>query len=264
MNIFLREMKAIRKSLLIWCSGVVFMIGAGMGKYAGLASTGDSMNELMASMPKSLQAIMGTGSLDLSKVIGYYGMLYLYLAVMATIHACMLGANMISKEERDKTAEFLLVKPISRGRIITYKLLAAFVNIIIFNLITLISSLVMVHKYADGEEVIGDIMIMMLGMFFLQLIFLAIGTAIAAINNNPKSPTSISTGILLVTFILSIAIDLNGKLEKLSYFTPFKYFDAKNLISEGIENSFVLLSVVQIIGLIIATYVFYKKRDINV
>ena len=53
----------------------------------------------MADMPKSLQAIMGTNSLDLSSVIGYYGLLYLYLVVMAGIHASMLGANIISKEE---------------------------------------------------------------------------------------------------------------------------------------------------------------------
>ena len=45
---------------------------------------------------------------------------------MATVHAAMLGADIISKEERDKTAEFLFVKPISRNKIIISKLLGSF------------------------------------------------------------------------------------------------------------------------------------------
>ena len=181
MNIFLREMKANRLSLILWCVGILFMVAAGMGKYTSLSDTGTSLNALMADMPKSLQAIMGTNSLDLSSVIGYYGLLYLYLVVMASIHASMLGANIISKEERDKTVEFLLVKPISRSQMITSKLLAAFVNIVMFNVITFILSIVMVQQYAGGEAVVGDISMMMLGMLILQLIFLVIGTAIAAV-----------------------------------------------------------------------------------
>ena len=214
-------------------------------------------------MPKSLQAIMGNNSLDLSNAIGYYGVLYLYLVVMAGIHAVMLGANIISKEERDKTVEFLLVKPISRSRMITSKLLAAFLNIFIFNVVTFISSIVIVQEYAEGEAVVGDISIMMFGMLILQLIFLVIGTAIAALYKNAKKASSLSTGILLFTFILSIAINMNSKLEILKYFTPFKYFEASKLMSGGFEAVYIILSLILIVTLTITTYICYEKRDLN-
>ena len=72
-----------------------------------------------------------------------------------------------------------------------------------------------------------------------------IGTAIAAISKNPKTATSISTAVLLVTYILSIIIDMNSKLENLKYFTPFKYYEAKNLMyGGGFQWSFVILSIV--------------------
>ena len=134
MNVFIVEMKAHRNVLIIWAVGIIFMVVAGMGKYVALSSSGQSMNDLFAQMPKSMQTLFGIGSFDLSKASGYYGMLFLYLALMATIHAIMLGANIISKEERDKTAEFLFSKPISRNKIITAKLAAAFMNILIFNI----------------------------------------------------------------------------------------------------------------------------------
>ena len=265
MNVFMREMKDNRKALIIWSIGVILLIASGMGKYTGLSASGQSFNDFLAQMPQSLKAILGMGAFDLTTAIGYYGVLFIYLAMMAAVHATMLGANIISKEERDKTAEFLFIKPISRNKAITAKLLAASVNILIFNLVTYFSSIFMVQKYSKGEAVIGDITRLMVGMFILQLIFLLAGTATAAISKHPKTAPSLAAGILLFTFMLSIAIDLNSRIENLKYLTPFKYFDAKDLIyAQGFEPVYMILSVVIIAVLFRATYVFYKNRDLNV
>ena len=265
MNVFLREMKANRKSLIIWSVGMFLLIASSMGKYAGMSGSGQSINDLMTQMPKALQAIWGVGIFDLTTASGYYGILFIYLALMATIHAVMLGANIISKEERDKTTEFLFVKPVSRSKIITAKLLAALTNIMIFNIVTLSSSILLVNKYANGEEVSGDIALLMVGLFALQLIFLSIGSSIAALSKNPKNAASLSTGILLITFILSIIIELNEKLVNLKYLTPFKYYEAKELLlGEGFDIVYVTLSAVIITALFSATYAYYKKRDLNV
>ena len=265
MNIFIREMRAHRKSLILWCIGVLIMVVSGMSKYAVYSGTGKSINDIMAEMPKSVQLIFGTGSFDLSKASGFYGMLFLYLVIMATVHAAMLGATIIAKEERDKTAEFLFVKPVSRNKIITAKLLAAFTNILIFNIVTLLSSIWIVRYYSKGEAVTGDILKLMMGMFVLQLMFMLIGTGIAAISKKPKTAGSRATAILLVAFVLYKVSDMSSKLENLKYLTPFKYYDAKNLMyGGGFEPVYVILSVVIIAVLFGTTYVFYKRRDLNV
>lgn len=261
----MREMKSHRKSLIFWSIGVVLMVVTGMSKYAGMSSSGQSMNEMVAQMPTSIKAVFGLGSFDISKASGYYGILFLYLLLMATIHATMLGSIILAKEERDKTSEFLFVKPVSRRTIITAKLLAAFVNIVILNIITLISSLVIVGNYSEGETFSGDIVLTMAGMFILQLLFMLIGSALAAVKKKPKAAASLATGVLLLTYVLSIAIDLNESIEGLKYVTPFKYFEAKNIMfGGGLELSFVILSVVVIVALTVVTYVFYQKRDLNV
>jgi ABC-2 type transport system permease protein len=265
MNLFLREMRANRKSLLIWSIGVIFMVTAGMSKYGALSGSKQSLGELMAQMPKSLQAIMGIGNLDLSTAIGYFGILFLYLVLMAVIHALMLGATIIAKEERDKTSEFLLVKPISRQQIITAKLAAALVNVVVFNMITLFTSLKMVAYYNNGNGRTSDVLLLMVGMLLLQLLFLFLGTGIAAISKHPKRAVAMGTVILLVTFILSILVDLNQKLEGLKYLTPFKYFEAKNLLADGVlDPIFVTLSSILIAILACSTYIFFNRRDMNV
>ena len=264
MNVFIMEMKANTKALIIWCIAMLFMVGSGMSKYDALSGTGQ-INDIMSKLPGALKAIFGLGTFDLSKASGYYGLLFLYLVLMTTIHAAMLGANIISKEERDKTTEFLMVKPISRNKIITAKLLAASVNIIILNIVTLVSSIAIVGYMGKGEAVNGEIEILMAGMFILQVIFMLIGTALAAVIKKPKTAASAATGIILATYLLSTAIDINTKLENLKYITLFKYFEAKNLMASGGFNPvFIVLSSIIIIILLYVTYVFYKKRDLSI
>jgi len=265
MNIFKREMRANRKSLIVWCIGVLFIVGGGMSKYAALSNAGDSINELMAQMPTSLQAIMGIGSLDLATVDGYFGLLYLYLVIMASIHAAMLGASMISKEERDKTAEFLFVKPISRATVISAKLGTSIVIVVVFNLVTLLSSIVFVDFFNEGDSLTSEVALLMVGMFMMQLLFLFLSAAIAAFVKKPKLSIPISTGILLVTFIMSVGIDLKSDLDGLKYVTPFKYYEAKNLLHDGgFDGIFVVLSFLLMAASILTTYVFYRKRDLHI
>jgi ABC-2 type transport system permease protein len=143
--------------------------------------------------------------------------------------------------------------------------LAAFTNIVIFNLVTFISSIVIVGMYSDGEAVNSDITITMVGMFILQLVFMVIGSAIAAIKKRSKTAASLATGILLLTFVISIAIDLNEGMESLKYFSPFKYYEAKNMMfGGGLDALNVVLSLVVIAALSYITNLFYKKRDLHV
>lgn len=266
MNILLKELKSHRKSLIIWSIGVFLMVVSGMGKYEAYSSQGQSINELVADIPKSLKAVLGFSDVDLSTLSGYYSILFLYLLLMATIHAAMLGATIIAKEERDKTTEFLFVKPVSRTTIVTAKLLAAFMNIVVFNLVTFVSLIVIMGKYnTNGEAVNGDIALTMVGMFILQVLFMVIGSALASIKRKSKTAASLASSILLLTYMLSIVIDLNENMESLKYLTPFKYFEATNVMfGDGLETIFIVLSVILIATLLFVTYAFFKKRDLKV
>ncbi|MFD0959222.1 ABC transporter permease subunit [Paenibacillus chungangensis] len=264
MNLMLRELKSLRKSLILWSIGIVAMVVASMSKYAGMTESGGAMNELMASMPKAMKAIMGVGELDIATIAGYYGMVFLYLLIMAAVHASMMGANIVAKEERDRTSEFLLVKPISRSRTLTYKLLAAGVNLVLFNAVTLISSLLSVGAFEGGREAYGDIVILMVGLLFVQLLFTGVGAAIAAWGKSPRRAVSISAGVMLLTFMLSVAVDMSEDLSLLKWFTPFQYFSASSVLKEGLHGGYAGLSLLIFAVSVALAYYSYNKRDISV
>ncbi|MDP4180418.1 MAG: ABC transporter permease subunit [Bacillota bacterium] len=265
MIIFLREMKANRKSLVIWSLSVIMMVFLGMVKFKSYQSAGQSMNNLLGDMPRSLKAILGFSVFDVSKASGFYAMFFLYLQLMTTIHAVLLGAGIIAKEERDKTTEFLMTKPVSRNVIITSKLVAAIVNVVIINIVSLISSLAIVSAYSNGERVSGDITKLMVGMLIAQLIFLSIGAGIAAISKNSKTSGAFGAAILIGALFVDKIIDVNKSLENLKYLSPLKYFDAEALlVGNGFEPVFIIISIVIIAALTYLTYSCYNRRDLSI
>jgi len=265
MNIYLREMKAHRTALIWWSLGMAALIASGMAKYAAYETAGQSITEIFNTLPKAVLVVFGMQGFDLTKASGFYGVLFLYIAVMAAIHAALLGSSLISKEERDRTSEFLYTKPVSRGQALTAKLMAGLTNLLIFNLATSVSSVYFVDYFSKGEDVGNEVTLLMVGLLFLQLIFFSIGAVVAGVVKRPKAAPSIATSIMFLMFLLAYLVNMSENLDFLKYATPFKYFDALVLLTDGrLDPLYVGMSIL-IIGLcVFGTYYFYSERDLNV
>lgn len=264
MNIFSRELKAGRRALIIWCVCMALGVLSGMAKYTAYSSGGVSSRALME-LPQSLRALLGMGSVDPTTTAGFYALLYFYLAIAAALHAALLGSGILGKEERDKTAEFLMAKPVSRTEVITAKLMAALVEVVIFNLVTAISSIGMVDAYNKGKDITGLIAVFMLEMLIVQLIFLSLGFMTAAAMKRPAKAGSLVSGIVVGTFILSEITSLNPKLDFLNIFSPFKYFSVSRIVDGGgLNPAIVCLSLLLAAAFTALTYRIYPRRDLNV
>lgn len=264
MNIFLRELKANRKALIIWSACMVLGVLGGMGKYTAYSS-GGAESEVFTKMPQTMRALLGIGSFDVTAMTGFFAMLFLYLELTAGIHAALLGSGIMAKEERDKTTEFLMIKPVSRTVIVTSKLFAALVNIAVLNIVTLLSSLAAVAQYNKGKDVTGEIVMFLLSMFIVQLIFLSLGALLSAFMKNPKASGSLASGILLCSFVISKITDLTSGLNVLNVLSPFKYFSYENIVNgNGLSFVIVILSLVLVGVFSVSTYYFYQNRDLRV
>ena len=86
-------------------------------------------------MPKELLAAFGMDTIDLSTVLGYFSFILMFAQLCLAIQAGNYGFGLVSIEESELTADFLMTKPVSRVRILTSKLLAVLANLIITNLV---------------------------------------------------------------------------------------------------------------------------------
>jgi ABC-2 type transport system permease protein len=264
MNIFLRELRANLKSLLIWSIVIIFLIFMATAKFSGFAGNPDTL-KMLDSMPKAMLDAFGMRGFNLTTISGFYGVMFVYFALMAAMAAAMWGSDIISKEERDKTVEFSLVLPVSRSRVITAKALAALVNCIAFVLITWLVSLVMVRSYKPDQSFYSYLALQMQAMFVIELTFLAIGLLLGCVLKQYKRSGAIAIAIILVTYFMSIISAMQQKLDFLKYFTPFRYFDAGELFRNmKMNSSYLLISLAIIIVSVILAYWVYNRRDLYI
>jgi ABC-2 type transport system permease protein len=264
MNIFIRELKANLKSLVIWSVIITLLIMMAVAKFSAFAGDPE-MLKMLDSLPPAMLDALSMRAFNLTTLSGFYGIMFIYFGLMGAIAAAMWGSDIISKEERDKTVEFSLVLPVSRSRVITAKALAALVNCIAFVLITWVVSLVAVRSYNPDQAFHDYLALEMRAMFSIELIFLAIGLLLGCAMKQYKRSGSTAVAIILATYFMSIISGMQEKLDFLKYFTPFKYFDAGELFRSGKMNgTYLLLTAAIIVVCVAAAYWFYNKRDLYI
>ena len=264
MNIFLRELKANLKSLLIWSAIISLLIVMATAKYSAFAGDPELL-KMLDSMPPALLDALSMRAFNLTTLSGFYGIMFIYFALMGAIAAAMWGSDIISKEERDKTVEFSLVLPVSRSRVITAKALAALVNCIAFVLITWAVSLVAVRSYHPDQAFHDYLALEMQAMLAIELIFLAIGLLLGCAMKQYKLSGSTAVAIILTTYFMSIISGMQKKLDFLKYLTPFRYFDAGELFRNGkMDGAYLLLSAGIIVVSVATAYWMYNKRDLYI
>ncbi|HBG74870.1 MAG: hypothetical protein A2X25_07780 [Chloroflexi bacterium GWB2_49_20] len=264
MNIFFRELKANFRSLLIWSGIVLLLVLVGFAKFSAYAGNPELL-AILDTMPQAMIQAMSLRAFDLTTVTGFYGVMFAYFALMLSIASVMWGSEFISKEERDKTVEFSLSLPVTRGRLITAKTLAAVVDCIVLLIVTWVGTLMGAATYQPDSEFFGFVALSMLALFILQMIFLAIGVFLGCAMKYYKQANSMAVSILLVTFFLSIISGLNKNLEFLKYFSPFNYFNPLDMLNKSrIDIYFVFLSAGIIAVCMVGAYATYSKRDLYI
>lgn len=102
-----------------------------------------------------------------------------------------------------------------------------------------------------------------LTIFFIQLLFLALGIIISVIVQRIKSVLTVSLATVFVFYFVGMFSDTTGDEVK-RYISPFKYFDAAYIIKHSsYEATFLIVGAVIIILAIANSYVVYNKKDIH-
>lgn len=264
MNIYLRELRAHWKGLLIWSLSLVAYVNMAMVKFNATVASGGSMEELMQAMPQALRNMMGIGIFDMSTPIGFYSLAFVYLLLLGGIHGGMLGATVLSSEERDKTSEFLMVRPVTRNRVILGKLLAALTHIVLFDLVVFLSSLSTLNRYGTGDYT-KDVGLLLLGFFVCEVVFLVVGFFFSSVLPSPRLAPSLTMVVLVSTFLLTILAAMFEELKGLLYLSPFGWMDPKYLL--GLVDMPVLMWILPILLVLVLLPLGvyrYNRRDLSI
>lgn len=262
-NVFFQEFRWRLSSVLIWAFSTAGMILLYTAFYPLFLDKAEVVNQAFASFSPEFRAAFGLNDVDLSTVMGFFAFVYLFIQLLLAIQASNYGFGVLSMEERERTADFLLSKPVSRTQILLSKVLAALSGLALTQAIVWTSSFAFVELFRQGRPYDPALLMrMLLGLIPFQLFFFSVGLAISLLVPRVRNVTPYGLGLAFGMYMLGAFGDLLGEA-KLEYLTPFKHFNPKYVIRHGhFDPTLMAITAAVILLAFAASYWLYLHRDI--
>lgn len=262
MNVFLRELTANRKSTITWVFSMAGIVIFFMALYPAFTQDVEAVRKVLAQFPPAVRAALGLELETFFSVLGFYAYLLGFAVLAAAIQAMNIGTGVISKEFAGKTADFLLSKPLTRSTVVTAKLAAAFVMLLITNAAFIVASYIAVATSGDDFSV-RTLMLMASTVLLVQLMFFALGALFSVIIPKIKSVVSVSLPTVFAFYIIGMISDLLEN-EEFRFMSPFRYYDLGYILkNDRFEAKFFVIEVIFVVAAIAASYLIYMRKDIH-
>jgi ABC-2 type transport system permease protein len=264
MNIFLHEFKSYLKSVGIWSAANFLIILVYFSAFNAISLETAQMQTMLDAFPNELLIAFGMNDMNFGTLLGWFGVVFLFCQICLAIQASNYGFSLVSIEERELTADFLLPKPLSRVKILTAKILAALAALTITNLAVWASSFFTINLLRQGRTYDAAALVMVLSTIIVfQLFFLSVGLLISLLMKRVRSVISLSMALSFGMYILNAFGKMIGE-DSLEIISPFRHFDPNYIINHQSYNwSLVVISLGVILIAIPASYLLYQKRNIT-
>ena len=263
MNIFKQEFNMRLRSVITWSVAQAAVIWLYISMFTAIGQDAEFMSQMLSKFPKELLTAFGMTGLDFATVLGFYSFVFFFVQLLLAIQAANYGFGLVSVEEREWTADFLLTKPVTRTQILTSKFLAALAGLTITNAVVWISTFVFLNVYRGVKTFeVKPLLVLLATIIVFQLFFLCVGLLISLLVKRIRSVTPYAMALGFGMYVLSVFGDMLGDsvLEKL---TPFKHFAPGYILQNATyDMPLVLISVAVIVISLAASYVLYNRRDI--
>lgn len=261
-TIILHELKQNARVLIIWSAVIAALIVMCMIIFPDMHSQAQGVEEMFASMG-GFSSAFGLDQISITDPLGYYGIeCGALLGLGGAFFAAMIGARMLSKEEVDQTAEFLLVHPLKRSSFVSGKLAAMVVLILLFDAVCLvfgIASFALISEPIEGN----GFWLLHVAQLILHLEIACICFGVSALLK--RGSIGFGFGLAALFYFLNIFANLSSDWEFIRYITPFGYADASNVLPDAaISIEPLICGFVYIVLSVLFAYVIYSRKDIAV
>ena len=261
MTLFFHELKRDRIKLIVWASAIAVMLMISIFIYPEMTSQMNEMGDMFSQMGGFSEAF-NMDKVNFGEFSGYFAVeCGNVLGLGGAFFAALLGISSIAKEERERTAEFLLTHPVSRTYVVAQKLTAVLAEILILNLAVALAAAV--SSLAIGEKADAKLMLTVFSAYTIMQVEIAcvmFGLSAFLRGNG----LGIGLGAAFVLYFMSILANLTDEAEFLRYITPFAYADATSIAASGeIEVKYLITGIVFTFVGAAAAFIKYNKKDIR-
>lgn len=261
MTLLKHELKQGFKTLAIWTASIGFLIAICLFLFPEMKGEMDNVSDMFSSMG-SFTAAFGMDRLNFGTLIGFYAVeCGNILGLGGAFFASLIAVSALAKEEKERTAEFLLSHPVSRVSVISSKLAGLVVQIVVMNVVIFALSAACIAIIGE-EPAWKEICLLHLAYFLLQLELAGICFGLSAFLR--RGSLGIGLGIAAMMYFLNIIANISEKAEFLKVITPFGYAEGADIVSNGsLDGKLILIGIAFALIGVAAAYFWYSRKDIH-
>lgn len=230
MTLLKHELRQGRTALSIWTVAIGFLLTVCVFIFPEMKGEMENLGDVFGSMG-SFSDAFGMDQLNFGTLVGFYAIeCGNVLGLGGAFYAAICAAGILSKEEKDGTAEFLLTHPISRRTVLMQKLAAILIQITVMNVVVYllsIGSMALIGEAVPWKEV----NLMHLAYYCLQLELGGICFGVSAFLQ--KGSLGVGLGIAVMLYFANLISNMAEVAEGLRYITPFAYCDGADIVTNG-------------------------------
>jgi ABC-2 type transport system permease protein len=264
-NLFLKEMRRNALSLIIWMIVITLFISVTMAVYPVFVENQSKIIGMMSLIPGDLLQFKGISNFnDFLSVLGFYAINnIIYMMVLGSIYAIVLSSGILLKEEYNKTAEYLLTRPLTRSEIFVSKLAVLSLNVFLLNLVTALAGFICLELVKNGPFSIRAFLILSLYTLLLNTLFGATGLFLSTLIKRAKPITTFSIGLVLIFYFIFTLSKITEGIAKIGYLSPFRYVNTDAINPDYTIDIWHLAYFIGISVLLTGlSYRLYNRKDI--
>jgi len=264
-NLFFNELRRNALSLIAWMFVLIILISLTMSIYRTFLENQSKIIGMMSLIPKGALQFKGISNLnDLLSILGFYAANnVIYMMLLGSIFSIVLGSNILLKEEYNKTAEYLLTRPLNRSEVFLSKSAIIFFNVFLLNIVTAFVGFICLELFKNGPFNIKAFLILSLYTFLLNLLFGSIGLFMSTLVKRAKTITTFSIGLVLIFYFIYTLSKITESVSGIGYLSPFKFVDVNLINPDYSLNLWYLAYFVGISFLLtLFSYRIYLRKDI--
>ena len=264
-NLFLKEMRRNLFSLIIWMIVITIFISVTMAVYPTFLENQSKVMGMVSLIPKSVLQFKGVSNFsDMLSPLGFYAINnIIYMMVLGSIYAIVLSSAILLKEEYNKTAEYLLTRPLTRSEIFFSKLAVVSINVFLLNLVTSLAGFICLVLVKNGPFSIRAFLILSLYTLLLNFLFASTGLFLSTLIKRAKPIATFSIALVLIFYFIFTLSKITESISKIGYLSPFR-FASTDAINPAYTMDIWHLAYFIGISLLLTglSFRFYKRKDI--
>lgn len=261
---FKRELKVNLKNFIIWTTILVGIFLVVFLVYPSLTSNENiqMLNDMLTMFPEEM---IKAFNMDISSIDTAFGWMktegFTFVLLVTGIFSGILGANILLKEESDKTIEYLNSLPVTRKSIAISKILCGAFYIVLMILVVGVFNFIGLSLSEEFDK--KAYIALSITPLFSSLTIFSICLFLSTFTHKTKKTLGISLGIVFASYFLNIISELGESTEFLKYVSIFTLADVRNVIIERAINPVMVVSTaLLVVGFIALTIIRYERKEL--